>query len=233
MSKKEVRFLSLEIRAEQDEEKGAYIEGYPIVFNQETNVGGYFREVIDPESVSESLLRDVALMIGHDFGMVPLAHSRRNNANSTMQLSIDEHGVKMRALLDVDGNPKAKEAYSAIKRGDLSGMSFAFVVNKESWEDLGTDLPLRRITGMEAIYEVSLVAFPQYSGTSVQAASEGDALESVLASLESEKQKFAEERAAAEAEAKAKAEAEAADERRKAVLARLENLKKEVKPDEV
>ena len=233
MSKKEVRFLSLEIRAEQDEEKGAYIEGYPIVFNQETNVGGYFREVIDPESVSESLLRDVALMIGHDFGMVPLAHSRRNNANSTMQLSIDEHGVKMRALLDVDGNPKAKEAYSAIKRGDLSGMSFAFVVNKESWEDLDTDLPLRRITGMEAIYEVSLVAFPQYSGTSVQAASEGDALESVLASLESEKQKFAEERAAAEAEAKAKAEAEAADERRKAVLARLENLKKEVKPDEV
>ena len=233
MSKKEVRFLSLELRAEQDEEKGAYIEGYPIVFNQETNVGGYFREIIDPESVNESLLRDVALMIGHDFGMVPLAHSRRNTANSTMQLSIDEHGVKMRALLDVEGNPKAKEAYSAIKRGDLSGMSFAFVVNKESWEDLETDLPLRRITGMEAIYEVSLVAFPQYSGTSVQAASEGDALESVLASLESEKQKLADERAAAAAEAEARAAEEAEAERRRAVLERLENLKKEVKPHEV
>ena len=213
MSKKEVRFLSLEIRAEQDEEKGAYIEGYPIVFNQETNVGGFFREVIDPESVNETLLRDVALMIGHDFGMVPLAHSRRNNENSTMHLTIDEHGVRMRALLDVDGNPKAREAYSAIKRGDLSGMSFAFVVNKESWEDLDTDLPLRRITGMEAIYEVSLVAFPQYSGTSVQAASEGDALESVKASLESARQQLAEERAA-----------EAEQERRMAALEKLNNL---------
>ena len=213
MSKKEVRFLSLEIRAEQDEEKGAYIEGYPIVFNQETNVGGFFREVIDPESVNETLLRDVALMIGHDFGMVPLAHSRRNNENSTMHLTIDEHGVRMRALLDVDGNPKAREAYSAIKRGDLSGMSFAFVVNKESWEDLDTDLPLRRITGMEAIYEVSLVAFPQYSGTSVQAASEGDALESVKASLESARQQLTEERAA-----------EAEQERRTAALEKLNNL---------
>jgi HK97 family phage prohead protease len=257
MSKKEIRFLSLELRAEEDE-RGAYIEGYPIVFNQETVVGKYFREMIAPESVNASLLRDVALMIGHDFGMVPLAHSRRNTEKSTMQLSIDDHGVKMRALLDVEGNPKAKEAYSAIKRGDLSGMSFAFIVNKESWEDLDTNMPLRRITGIEKIYEVSLVAFPAYEGTSVQAASEGDALESVLASLESAKQKQANERAAAAADTKdaaaeqtdaeAKAAADEAEaerrravlerldaerERRRAVLERLENLTKEVKHDEV
>ena len=246
MNNKEVRFLSLELRAEEDE-RGAYIEGYPIVFNQETVVGGYFRELIAPESVNESLLRDVALMIGHDFGMVPLAHSRRNNANSTMQLSIDEHGVKMRALLDVENNPKAKEAYSAIKRGDLSGMSFAFTVDKENWEELSSDKPLRRITGMGKIYEVSLVAFPAYEGTSVQAASEGDALESVRASLESARKQAEEERAAAEAEAKAAAEAEAEAERRRvalerlaaekarrtAALERLEKLMKEVKRDEV
>jgi len=221
MNKKEVRFLELvELRAEQDEEKGAYIEGYPIVFNQETVIGGEWRETIDPEAVNESLLRDVALMIGHDFGMVPLAHSRRNNENSTMQLAIDEHGVRMRALLDIENNPKAQEAYSAIKRGDLSGMSFAFVVDKESWEDVDTDLPLRRITGMSAIYEVSLVAFPAYSGTSVQAASEGEALESVRASLESAREQ-------AEAERAAQAEAE----RRTAVLERLKNLTKEVKDE--
>lgn len=221
MTKKEVRFLSLELRAEEDE-RGAYIEGYPIVFNQETVIGGFYRETIDPESVNESILRDVALMIGHDFGMVPLAHSRRNNENSTMRLSIDEHGVKMRALLDVANNPKAKEAYSAVKRGDLSGMSFAFTVDKENWEELSSDKPLRRITGMGKIYEVSLVAFPAYEGTSVQAASEGDALESVLASLESARKQAEEERAAAEAEAKAAAEAEAEAERRRAVLERLD-----------
>ena len=175
-----------------------------------------------PEAVTDELLRDVALMIGHDFGMIPLAHSRRNNGNSTMQLTVDEHGVKMRALLDVENNPKAKEAYSAIKRGDISGMSFAFVVGEERWEDLDTDMPLRVITRLAAIYEVSLVAFPAYPGTSVQAASEGDALESVKASLESAKEQLAEERAA-----------EAMQERRRAALERLENLSKEVREREV
>ena len=217
MNKKEVRFLELaELRAEQDE-RGAWIEGYPVVFNQETVIGGRCREMILPEAVTEEMLRDVALMIGHDFGMIPLAHSRRNNGNSTMQLTIDEHGVKMRALLDVENNPRAKEAYSAVIRGDISGMSFAFIVDGERWEQLDTEMPLRIVTRLSNIFEVSLVAFPAYAGTSVQAASEGEALESVMASLESAKKQAEEDRAA-----------QAEEERRRAVLERLENLKKEV-----
>ena len=215
-NEKEVRFLPMEIRAEQDEEKGAVIEGYPIVFNQETDLGEW-REVIDPSAVSEKNLRDVALMVGHDFGMIPLAHSRRNNGSGTMQLTPDEHGVRMRAALDPDHNPRAAEAYSAITRGDMTGMSFAFIVNEEAWEDLDTEKPLRRITGMSDIFEVSLVAFPAYKGTSVQAASEGPALESVRASLERAREQLAEERAR-----------EAEQERRTAVLEWLENYKKEV-----
>ena len=222
MNNREVRFLQLmELRAEQNEQE-YILEGYPIVFNQETDMGAW-REVIDPAAVGDGkVLRDVALMVGHDFGMIPLAHSRRNNGSGTMTLTVDEHGVKMRAVLDVDHNPKAAEAYSAVMRGDISGMSFAFIVEGEAWEDLDTDKPLRRITGFGEIYEVSLVAFPAYKGTSVQAASEGDALESVRASLESAKQKLAEER-----------EAQAETERRTALLERLENLTKEVKRDEV
>ena len=192
---KEVRSLTLELRAEQDEQ-GAVITGYPIVFGQETVIGGFAREIIEPEAVSDpALLRDVALMVGHDFGMIPLAHSRRNNGSSTMQLTPDAHGVAMRAVLDVENNPKAKEAYSAVKRGDISGMSFAFTVNKESWEDLDQDMPLRRITGIDKIFEVSLVAFPAYEGTSVQAASESTALESVRASLDSAKEQAEHDRA--------------------------------------
>lgn len=219
---KETRSLTLELRAEQDEEQGAVITGYPIVFNQETVIGGFAREVIDPEAVSDpAILRDVALMVGHDFGMIPLARTRRNNGSGSMTLTPDDHGVAMRAVLDVEGNPRAKEVYSALKRGDISGMSFAFTVNKESWEDLDTDLPLRRITGFDHIYEVSLVAFPAYEGTSVQAASEDSALESVRVSLESAR-KQAEDERAAEAEA----------ERRTALLERLEKLTKEVKDNE-
>ena len=223
MNNREVRFAPIELRTEQEENaEVAYIEGSPIVFNQETDMGEW-REVIDPATVSDDkMLRDVALMVGHDFGSIPLAHSRRNNGNGTMQLTASDEGVFMRAALDVDGNPKAKEAYSAVKRGDLSGMSFAFTVSKERWEDLDTDRPLRRILSFGRIFEVSLVAFPAYPGTSVQAASEGDALESVRASLESAREQLKEERAR-----------EAEQERRMAALERLEKLQKEVRDREV
>ena len=219
---REVRFLPMEIRAEQDETKEEYvIEGYPIVFNQKTDMGDW-DEVIDPASVGDgTVLRDAALMIGHDFGMIPLAHSRRNNGSGTMTLTPDEHGVAMRAVLDVKNNPRAAEAYSAIKRGDMTGMSFAFIANEERWEDLDTERPLRRITGFANVLEVSLVAFPAYKGTSVQAAAEGDALDSVRASLESAKQQLAEERAR-----------EAEQERRTALLERLKKIT-EVSDDEV
>jgi len=222
MNNREVRFLQLmELRAEQNEQE-YILEGYPIVFNQETDMGAW-REVIDPAAVGDGkVLRDVALMVGHDFGMIPLAHSRRNNGSGTMTLTPDEYGVKMRASVDAAHNPKAMEAYSAVTREDMSGMSFAFIVEGEAWEDLDTDKPLRRITKFGEIYEVSLVAFPAYKGTSVQAASEGDALESVRASLESARKQAAEERAR-----------EADNERRTALIARLENLSKEVKRDEV
>jgi len=217
MNKREVRFAPIELRTEQEDEQVAYIEGYPIVFNQETDMGEW-REVIDPSTVSdEKMLRDVALMVGHDFGSIPLAHSRRNNGNGTMQLTAADDGVFMRAALDVANNPKAKEAYSAVKRGDLSGMSFAFTVNSEHWEELDSEKPLRRITGFGRIFECSLVAFPAYPGTSVQAASEGDALESVKSSLESARKQLEEERAR-----------EADEARRTAVLEWLENYKKEV-----
>lgn len=222
MNNREVRFAPIELRTEQEDERVAYIEGYPIVFNQETDMGEW-REVIDPATVSDDkMLRDVALMVGHDFGSIPLAHSRRNNGSGTMQLTAAEEGVFMRAALDVEGNPKAKEAYSAVKRGDLSGMSFAFTVSKEEWEDLDSDRPLRRILSFGRIFEVSLVAFPAYPGTSVQAASEGDALESVRASLESAREQLKEERAR-----------EAEQERRMAALERLEKLQKEVRDREV
>lgn len=194
MNKKEVRFLPIEIRAEQEDERGALITGYPIVFNQVTDMGDW-EEVIDPSvAEDETLFRDVAMMIGHDFGMIPLAHSRRNNENSTMQLTPDAHGVAMRAWLDTKNNPRAAEAYSAVKRGDISGMSFAFIEKESRWENLDTDKPRRVITALRRIFEVSLVPFPAYPGTSVQAASEGDTLDSVRASLDSARKQLAEER---------------------------------------
>ena len=194
MNKREVRFLPVELKAESTAQ-GQEINGYPIVFEQETDLG-FCREVIDGGSMGDgSVLRDVALLANHDFGMIPMARSRRNNENSTMRLTPDQHGVAMRATLDTENNPKAKEAYSAVSRGDITGMSVAFIVNEERWTDLDSEKPLRRIMSFSRIFEVSLVTNPAYEGTSVQAASEGETLESVRASLESARKQLAEERA--------------------------------------
>lgn len=190
----EIRCMPVELRAEENE-KGAVITGYPIVFNQEIDMGEW-REVIDAGSMGDgAVLKDVKLLTNHDRSTMPLARSRRNNENSTMKLTPDQYGVAMRAMLDTAGNPRAKEAYSAVRRGDITGMSFAFIASEERWEDLDTEKPLRRIMAFGWISEVSLVNEPAYKGTSVQVASEGEALDSVRASLESARARLAEERA--------------------------------------
>ena len=218
---KEIRSLEFEVRAEENEQHGAHITGTPIVFGQETDLG-WCREVIDAGALDETDLKDVRFLVGHDTKSIPLARSRNNNENSTMQLSRTMKGLDIRVDLDVENNPRAKELYSAVKRGDISGMSFMFTVDKEAWDDVDTDHPLRHVRGIRRVFEVSAVAFPAYEGTTIEAASEGDALESVKASLESARRTLAEERAAL-----------AEEERRTAALERLEKLIKEVKHDEV
>ena len=209
---KEVRSLEFEIRAQENEQHGAHITGTPIVFNQVTDLG-WIREMIEPGALDNTDLKDVRFLVGHDTSMIPLARSRNNNENSTMQLSVNERGMDIRVDLDTEGNPRAAELYSAVKRGDISGMSFMFTVDKDAWEDLDSEQPLRRITSIRRVFEVSAVTFPAYEGTNIQAASEGDALESVKASLESARQQLAEERAK-----------EAEQERRTALLERLKKL---------
>ena len=192
-----------EVRAEQDE-RGAIITGHPIVFNQETEIEtwvGTIREVIDPEAIdSETDMRDVRFLVGHDTSRIPMARSRNNNDNSTMQLNLDEIGLAMRANVDTENNGTARELYSAAGRGDISGVSFMFRVDKDSWDDLDTDRPLRHIRHISKIYEVSAVVFPAYEGTDLEAADESQRLESLVASLESAKKQRAEERAKAQNE---------------------------------
>lgn len=214
---KETRAFTFEVRAEQDEQHGTIITGTPIVFNQETDLG-FCREVIDPSALDNTDLRDVRFLIGHNTGMVPLARSRNNNENSTMQLMPNKDGMDIRVDLDVENNADARTLYSAVKRGDMTGMSFMFTVDGEAWEELDTDMPLRRITSIQKVYEVSAVAFPAYEGTSLEAASEGDTLDSVRTSLDSAREAFA----AARAE-------ETEKENRRVALDRLNNLIKEVK----
>lgn len=186
METKEIRSFDFDINATESEERGKYIEGRAIVYNERTNLGWY-DEIIASDALKDTDLRDVRLLINHNTDMIPLARSRNNNENSTMQLTVDEEGLLIRANLDTENNNDAKALYSAVERRDLDGMSFMFVVDKDAWDDLESDHPTRTITGIKRVLEVSGVTFPAYSATSLQARGLADALDSAKASLESAK----------------------------------------------
>lgn len=181
------KFFEFEVRAENNAEHGDFLTGRPIVFNEATDMCGMFAEVIDRGALDATDLKDVRFLVGHDSTMIPLARSRRNNANSTMQMEIDENGMAIRVDLDTENNSEARALYSATKRGDISGMSFAFTVDGEEWTDLESDYPTRHIRSIGKVFEVSAVAFPAYEQTSLEARS-AEALENAKASLEREKE---------------------------------------------
>lgn len=118
-----------------------------------------------------------------------------------MQMTVEADGLHIRVDLDTEGNTESRSLYSAIKRGDITGMSFAFRVETDSWEDLDTEYPKRTITGISKVFEVSAVTWPAYDQTSLEARSNANALDSAASVLESARdqaRKTAERRSLAE-----------------------------------
>lgn len=195
--KKELRTFDFEVKAEQNEEHGHFLTGRPIVYGQRTNIGPY-DEIIENGALDSTDLKDVRFLINHNVDMIPLARSRNNNENSTMQMSVDAEGMAIRVDLDTERNADAKSLYSAVERGDISGMSFMFIVDKDSWDNADTDHPVRHVRSIRKVFELSAVTFPAYAQTTIQARGLSETLDSVPESLESERTRLAELRLAKE-----------------------------------
>lgn len=190
MKKKELQHRSYlcEVRAEENENGIALITGRPIVYNSTTDLG-WFSEEIEQGALNGTDLTDVRFLVNHDTSKIPLARSRRNNGNSTMTLIPDEQGLIMHADIDIENNTEAKSLNSAIKRGDISGMSFMFTIEDEEWQDLESDYPKRIIKKIGSIVEVSAVTFPAYQSTSIYSRNNKEALENARKTLENVKQR--------------------------------------------
>ena len=184
MEKIENRAFTFEVRAEENEKHGHFLTGVPIVYNQRTDLGWY-DEIIARGALDHTDLKDVRFLIGHDMSMVPLARSRNNNENSTMQMTVGDEGMSIRVDLDTENNLDSRKLYSAVGRGDISGMSFAFIVDGDSWDDIDSEHPTRTIRSIRRVFEVSAVAFPAYEGTSLEARSTDGAPDGAHVSLES------------------------------------------------
>lgn len=183
------RSYLFEIRAENDEKHGDHITGRPIVYDSKTDLG-YFDEIIEAGALEKTNLRDVRFLVNHNTNMIPLARSRRNNENSTMQLIVDKDGMGIRVNLDTENNSEARNLYSAIKRGDITGMSFMFTIDGEEWEALDSDHPTRRIKSIGQVFEVSAVTFPAYEATEISARDK-NALDNARSALDNARQNSA------------------------------------------
>lgn len=184
----EMRSYNFEIRAEETEQ-GNIITGRPIVYNSRTDLG-WFDEIIEGGALDFTDLTDVRFLVNHDVSKIPLARSRRNNGNSTMQLTVDARGMEIRVVLDTENNAEARSLYSAVQRGDISGMSFMFSIKDEEWDNLDSEHPTRRIKAISTVVEVSAVTFPAYDATEINARSK-EALDSARSALEKARQQEA------------------------------------------
>lgn len=155
----EIRFgLPLELRAEPGEP--VRVSGYAAVFNERSNFGAPFDEVIAPGAFTEALKRgdDVVFRVEHR--SLPLART----SSRTLTLIEDERGLYMESELDAD-DPDVKAIVPKIRRGDLNKMSFAFRAEKDMWDDT-EEPPLRTLVSV-ALSDVSLVTRPAYKSPEI------------------------------------------------------------------
>lgn len=189
MNKKNIKndkeMRSVEFRASEEEGK-MILEGYPVVFNQETLIGdeewGWY-EVIDKKALDEADLSDVPLKYNHGDSKGILARTR----NGSLKLTVDNKGLKMRAeLIDTTDNV---DIYKCVKSGLLDKMSFAFnVIEDEIKQEIGKT-PKRTITKIGRLFDVAVVDLPAYDQTSIYARSKeivGERLRNLQPSLEND-----------------------------------------------
>jgi len=143
------------------------LEGYAIVFQQETLIGDEeygFMEEIDRNALQDTLMKDVPMKYNHMDSFLIIARTK----NKSLSLSVDNVGLKVHAeLLDTQTN---QDIYKMVRSGLLDKMSFAFTVDEQTWNKEGT-IPKRIITKIGRLYDVSVVDTPAYDSTSIYARS--------------------------------------------------------------
>ena len=169
------------------------VEGYATTFSQpyeRFREGEYIiYEQIDPDAFREADMDDVIMQYNHEGRVFA------RNSNGTLELTPDEHGLKIRA--DLSGTEIGRQLYEEIKGGYTDKMSFGFKVGadkRDTTQRDGNIEVLRTITKIDKLYDVSAVSIPANDATSISARSDGEgviaeAKQELLAQQERERQK--------------------------------------------
>lgn len=158
----QIRSITSDLETRAAEDGDLYLEGYFAVFNSETELWPGAYEEIDPEAFEKTLGNDIRALINHNTDMV----LGRNKAN-TLELKTDTHGLWGRIKINPN-DTDAMNTYERVKRGDISGNSFGFNILGEETEFRDDGTVKWRITDID-LHEVSVVTFPAYEQTNIQA----------------------------------------------------------------
>ena len=163
--KNQVRSIGkLQTRADNNETDEMKIEGYFVVFNTETEIwDGLFEEISD-KAFENIDLTDIRALADHDTAKV-LGRTK----SQTLKLSVDEKGLFGEITINKN-DTEAVNLYERVKRGDIDQCSFGFSILNETMEQRADGTTKWTITEIE-LFEVSVVTFPAYADTSVEARS--------------------------------------------------------------
>lgn len=151
-----------EIRKAETEENNFIVEGYASTFDEYVlfeQDGVQYKEKILPEAFEDCDMTDVVFLKDHN-GTV-FARTK----NNTVQLSIDEHGLK--TIADLSKTSAAKEMYEEIRTGMYDQMSFAFIVDDDEYDSRSHTRVIRHI---KKLFDVSAVSFPANDFTDISVA---------------------------------------------------------------
>ena len=141
-----VELRTAEVRAAGDD--SLVVEGYASNFDVEYDLG-YFKESVARGAFDSVMQDDVRFLLNHTGA--PLART----TNGTLELSVDETGLKYRAALA--DTQDGRDLYKLIKRGDISQSSFAFTIEADEWSE---DRSTRTITKVGRLLDTSAVTYP-------------------------------------------------------------------------
>lgn len=200
---KQTRFIptndcGLQLREPQEgQQESREIEGRPIVFGvRSVNLTPWSStrkvyEILEPGCISRELLAksDVILNLNHS-NMVPDVLGRfRNSDKDTLSLELRGDGIDCRCDLPRTNN--ANDALELMKRGDITGMSFAFDDDYEDTEngvsyertndvEDGKEVWLRHVKKITGLYDVAIVTHPAYEQTTVGLREASEAIDKAI-----------------------------------------------------
>jgi len=158
----ELRTRTVELRINRKED-GALpkIEGYAAVFNKDSDDMGFIERVAPGAFKNALKISDARALFNHDPNYV-----LGRQSSGTLELKEDKAGLFM-SVQPPDTQLIRDMVLTPIERGDINQQSFGFIIKDAEWENLDTDHPVRTITEVREIFDVSPVTFPAYTDTTV------------------------------------------------------------------